>query len=312
MTKQRFERVDEGAIRIPTADVSHVRRKWLDIPYAGTSQAQKLDLYLPEEGDGPFPVIVHIHGGGFAIGDKRDIHLLPLLRGLDRGYAVASVNYRLSGEAIFPAGLHDVKAAIRWLRANGDEYHLDGARIVAWGGSAGGYYTAMVCLTSNIPELEDLSLGNPDVPSDVQAGVDWFGPTDFGQMDAQLAESGLGLPDHGAAHSPESRFLGAPLAEIPDRVQWANPLNYVHPGVPPILIQHGRIDPMVPVQQSMILAQKLEEVASHGRGRYGCKLEVLENAGHGDLLFETEENLEQVFSFIADALDQRGWNVRNR
>ena len=82
MTKQKFERVDEASICIPRADVSHIRRKWLDIVYANTSQAQKLDLYMPDEGEGLFPVIVHIHGGGFAIGDKRDIHLLPLLRGL--------------------------------------------------------------------------------------------------------------------------------------------------------------------------------------------------------------------------------------
>ena len=88
--KQRFERIDEASIHIPRADVSQVRRKWLDIAYADTSPAQKLDLYLPEEGDGPFPVIAHIHGGGFAIGDKRDVHLLPLLflhDGLVPGFA---------------------------------------------------------------------------------------------------------------------------------------------------------------------------------------------------------------------------------
>ena len=139
------------------------------------------------------------------------------------------------------------------------------------------------------------------MPSDVQAGVDWFGPTDFSSMDAQLAESGLGLPDHGAAHSPESRFLGAPLAEAPDRVQRANPLSYVHRGIPPILIQHGRSDPLVPVQQSIILAQRLKEVVGDG----GFEFDILENAGHGDPLFETEENLARVFDFIAEVLDRR-------
>lgn len=292
--KQRFHRVDEASIHIPMADVSHVRRKWLDITYADTSQAQKLDLYLPEEGDGPFPVIVHIHGGGFAIGDKRDIHLLPLLRGLERGYAVASVNYRLSGEAIFPAGLQDVKAAVRWLRANSGQYHLDGERIVAWGGSSGGYYAAMACLTANVAELEDLGLGNAEIPCHVQAAVDWFGPIDFLKMDEQLTESGLGPADHGEADSPESRYLGARITDIPETVQRANPMTYIHADMPPILIQHGRLDPMVPVQQSILFTQKLAEIAGPER----FELDVLENAGHGDPLFETEENLERVFRFI--------------
>lgn len=283
-----------GPFRIPDADVSHVRRKWLDLPYAAISQAQKLDIYLPAEGDGPFPVVLHIHGGAFAIGDKRDIHLMPFLQGLERGYAVASLNYRLSGEAIFPAGLQDVKAAIRWLRANGERYHLDASRIAACGGSAGGYYAAMVCLTANVPELEDLSLGNPEYPCHVQAAVDWFGPVDFLEMDEQLAASGLGPGDHGEADSPESRFLGAGIADIPDQVRRASPITYVHADMPPILIQHGRMDDMVPVQQSMSLARKLEESA--GRDRF--EIDILENAGHGDPLFESEDNMRRVFQFL--------------
>lgn len=292
--KQKFVRVDEASIRIPRADVSHIRRKWLDIAYASTSQAQKLDLYLPEEGDGPFPVIVHIHGGGFAIGDKRDIHLLPLLRGLQRGYAVASVNYRLSGEAIFPAGLQDVKAAIRWLRANSDQHQLDGDRIVAWGGSSGGNLAAMVCLTPDVAELEDLSLGNAEIPCNVQAAVDWFGPTDFLKMDEQLVESGLGLADHSDADSPESRYLGAKITKIPETVRRANPMTYVRAGMPPILIQHGRLDPLVPVQQSDIFAQRLAQIVAPDRFEF----DILEEAVHGDPLFESEENLDRVFRFI--------------
>ncbi len=290
----RFRPPDEGFFPFQQADVSHIRRKWLDVPYAGISQAQQLDTYLPSAGGGPFPVILHLHGGGFELGDKRDMPLLPLLQGLQRGYAVVSANYRLSGEAVFPTGLQDIKAAIRWLRTNAQSYHLDGNRIAAWGGSAGGYYVAMVCLTASVPELEDLDLGNPDVACDVQAGVDWFGPTDFLKMDAQLAESGLGLPDHSEADSPESRYMGAKITEIPDQVRRANPMTYIHAGMPPILIQHGRLDPMVPVQQSMILAQKLEELVGPDRFEF----DILENAGHGDPLFETDENMDRVFQFL--------------
>jgi acetyl esterase/lipase len=291
--RPKFDRAGE-VFQIPDADVSHVRRKWLDLPYAGISPAQKLDIYLPAEGDGPFPVVLHIHGGAFAIGDKRDIHLMPFLQGLERGYAVANLNYRLSGEAIFPAGLQDVKAAIRWLRANRELYHLDGDRIAACGGSSGGNYAAMICLTANVTELEDLNLGNPEMPCHVQAAVDWFGPTDFLKMDEQLAASGLGPGDHSEADSPESRYLGAKITEIPEKVRLANPMTYVHADMPPILIQHGRLDLQVPVQQSICFVQELEKRGSHDRFEF----DILENAGHGDPLFESEDNMRRVFRFL--------------
>jgi acetyl esterase/lipase len=286
--------INESMILIPPADVSHILRKWLDLPYAALSPAQKLDIYLPGKGEGPFPVILHIHGGGFAIGDKRDINVLAFLKGLERGYAVVSVNYRLSGEAIFPAGLQDIKAAIRWLRANSEQYHLDGSRIAACGGSSGGNYAAMVCLTAQVTEFDDLRLGNPEYPCNVQAAVDWFGPTDFLKMDEQLDESGFGPSDHGEADSPESRYLGARLSVVPLKVELANPMTYIHKHMPPMLIQHGRLDTLVPVQQSMLFVEKLEKYVSHDRFEF----DILEGAGHGDPLFETEANMERVFSFL--------------
>ena len=278
----------------PIADVSHIRRKWLDLPYASLSSSQKLDIYLPDEGDGPFPVILYIHGGGFAYEDKRRIHLLPFLQGIERGYAVVGVDYRLSGEAVFPAGLQDVKAAIRWLRVNSAQYHLDGDRIAACGGSSGGNYAAMICLTDRVTELDDLSLGNPDYPCSVQAAVDWFGPTDFLKMDAQLDENGYGPGDHGEAGSPESMYLGAKLADVPLKVELANPMTYVHGHMPPLLIQHGRLDILVPVQQSIIFAEKLKKYVSPDRFEF----DILEGAGHADPLFETNENMARVFSFL--------------
>lgn len=292
--QKKFDRIDEASIHIPDANVSYIKRKWLDLPYASLSQSQKLDIYLPEQGNGPFPVILHIHGGGFAIGDKRDIHVMAFLRGLERGYAVVSVNYRLSGEAVFPAGLQDVKAAIRWLRANADQYHLDGDRVVACGGSSGGNYAAMVCLTASVTEFDDASLGNTEYPCHVQAAVDLFGPTDFLKMDEQLAENGFGPSDHGEADSPESRYLGAKLSDAPLKVVLANPMTYIHEHMPPILIQHGRLDTLVPIQQSMMFVEKLEKYISHDRFEF----DIIEGAGHGDPLFETEENMHRVFSFI--------------
>ena len=159
-------------------NIQNIKLKWLDIAYATTSTAQKLDVYLPE-GNGPFPVILSIHGGAFKAGDKRDGQLMPMLEGLKRGYAVVSINYRLSPEAIFPAQIYDVKAAVRWIRANAKQYKFNPDKIAAWGGSAGGTLTALVGTSGDVKELEDLSLGNPTQSSRVQAVVDWFGQTDF-------------------------------------------------------------------------------------------------------------------------------------
>jgi len=278
----------------PVADVSHIRRKWLDLPYASLSPTQKLDIYLPDEADGPFPIILYIHGGGFAFEDKRRFHLLPFLKGVEHGYAVVGVDYRLSGEAKFPAGLQDVKAAIRWLRANSAQYHLDGDRIAACGGSSGGNYAAMICLTDRVAELEDLSLGSAEYSCSVQAAVDWFGPTDFLKMDAQLDENGYGPGNHGEADSPESMYLGAKLADVPLKVELANPMTYVHDRMPPLLIQHGRLDSLVPVQQSMIFAEKLKKYVSPDRFEF----DIIEGAGHADPLFESEENMARVFAFL--------------
>lgn len=287
--------IDQDAlIPVPPADVSHIQRKWLDLPYASLSPAQQLDIYLPEDGEGPFPVIINIHGGAFALGNKRNIEVLTFLKGLAYGYAVVGVEYRLSGEAVFPAGLQDIKAAIRWVRAHAEQYHLDGGRIAVWGSSAGGNYAAMVCVTANVTAFDDPQLGSLDYPCNVQAAVDWYGPIDFLKMDEQLEETGFGPTDHSDPDSPESRYLGARLADVPLKVELANPMTYIHKRMPPILVQHGRLDPVVPVQQSMMFVEKLDRYVSPERFEF----DILEGAGHADPLFQTEENLKRVFSFL--------------
>jgi acetyl esterase/lipase len=278
----------------PDVDNSHIRHKWLDLAYAEVSPAERLDIYLPNTGEGPFPVFVYIHGGAFAIGDKGHDQAGPYLLGLDFGYAVVAMNYRLSGEATFPAAVQDVKAAIRWLRANGREYELDVDRIVAGGQSAGGNLAAVVGMTSGLGLFGDPALGNVDQSSDVQAVVDQFGPTDFLKMDEQLIAGGLGPANHNEATSPESRYVGARIAEAPDLVKQANPLTYVHKDIPPILIQHGTGDDQVPVQQSLEFARVIEECA--GRDRF--ELQLLEGAGHAGPEFWTRENMCRVFEFL--------------
>jgi acetyl esterase/lipase len=285
----------------PQANVDPIKRKWLDLPYASLSTAHKLDLYLPEEGDGPFPLIFHIHGGAFEMGDKRDAYLSSYLRALARGYAVASVNYRLSGEAVFPAAVMDLKAALRWLRANSQDYMLDGGRIAACGGSAGGNLAAMLALTSRVRVLEDLSQGNAGYPCGVQAAVDMFGPTDFLVMKGQLAADGLGPAEWDENGMPESRYLGAPISSVPDKVAQANPMTYIHPEMPPLLIQHGRVDHLVSVRQSMIFVEALRKAVPADRFEF----DILEGADHGDPLFETEANMERVFAFLDRHLKEK-------
>jgi acetyl esterase/lipase len=281
----------------PPADTEHIKRKFLDIPYADRSPSQKLDIYLPEEGEGLFPVILSIHGGAFMGCDKADMQVLPTLEGLKRGYAVVALNYRLSWEALFPALVQDAKAAVRWVRANAQKYHFDPGRIAAWGGSAGGYLSSMLGTSAGIPELEDLSLGNPEQPSHIQAVVDWFGPTNFLKMDEQLTSSGMAPiegTEHNGANSPEALLLGNKITEIPELVKAANPETYIREDAPPFLIQHGVKDPVVPVQQSIEFAQKLGRICGKDR----VILDLIEGAEHGDPLFETPENVKKVLDFL--------------
>lgn len=285
----------------PQADTTFIKKKFLDISYAHLSPAQKLDVYLPENALAPFPVIMAFHGGAFMGCDKADLQILPMLEGLKRGYAVVGVNYRMSGEAGFPALVQDVKAAVRWVRANTAKFNLDPNRIAAWGGSAGGYLSTMLGVSAGVAELEDLSLGNSDQAANVQAVVSWFGPTNFLTMDDYLSENGLLAPPgfrHNEANSPESLLLGQKITEIPEKVKAANPETYIGDYLPPFLLQHGTADPVVPVQHSIQLAEKLMRV----EGKERIILELLEGAEHADERFETPENVNRVLDFLDEFL----------
>ena len=286
-----------GAMQPPAAYTHHITRRYQDIPYARLSFSQALDIYLPDAGEGPFPVILSIHGGAFMGCDKSDMQVLPMLAGLARGYAVVALNYRLSWEAAFPALVHDVKAAVRWVRANAHWFYLDPHHIAAWGGSAGGYLSAMLGVSAGIPELEDLSLGNSDQPCHVQAVVDWYGPTNFLKMDEQLTASGLApLPgtEHSGENSPESWLLGAKLADVPGLVKAANPETYIRQNAAPFLIQHGTADPVVPVQQSIGLAENLKRICGEDR----VILELFDGFEHADRRFDSPVNVTRVLDFL--------------
>lgn len=276
------------------ANISSIKNKFLDISYSSASPAQKLDIYLPDSYDKPLPVIVSIHGGAFMMGDKKDTQLNPMLEGLNRGYAVISVNYRLSDESKFPDLVLDVKAAIRWIKANSVKYDMNPDKIAVWGGSAGGYLASMIGTTSEVKDLEDLKMGNPGFSSGVQAVVDWFGPIDFLKMDDQFIQSGKGIASHNDKNSPESRLLGKKITEIPETVRKTNPAAYISVGDSPFLIQHGTDDNTVPAQQSENFYKDLVAVM----GKDKVTLNLLQGAGHGGPAFSSKENLDLVFRFL--------------
>ena len=276
------------------AGVSGARSVYTDLAYAGVSPAQKLDLYLPAAGEAPHPVIVAIHGGGFARGDKADGQITPVLEALERGYAVAAVNYRLSGEATFPAAIHDVKAAIRWLRANAATYGLDPTRIAAWGHSAGGTLAALAGTSGGVAALADPSLGNAAQPDTIQAVVDWSGPISFLKMDPDFRASGAGRADAYSTASSLSLFLGGALTTVRRQVRAADPITYITADDPPVFIEHGTADGTVPVQQSKRLAAALARVLGPDK----VTIRLLPGARHVDPAFFTPENVDRVLDWL--------------
>jgi acetyl esterase/lipase len=279
-----------------------------DIPYATQSNAQKLDIHMSASASKPCPVIVWLHPGGFFRGDKDGLSGNPKTQvamnilahpSIARGYAFVSINYRLSGEAIFPALVYDVKAAIRWIRANATKYNFNPDKIAAWGSSAGGYLSALMATSGDVKELEDLSMGNPDQSSRITAAIDWFGPVDFFQMDAQHIQLGheANVND---PNSPESILMGASVALVPEKCKASNPMTYVKPGNAPIFIQQGKLDLTIPYFQSINLAGKMAAAI----GKENVMLELFENVGHADPIFITPENINKMLNFLDNYMKQ--------
>ena len=254
-----------------------------DLEYAKVGDVKLLlDLYLPTEGDGLFPVIVAIHGGGWAAGKKEEAQGI---RQASRGYAVAAISYRLSGVATFPAQIEDGKAAVRWLRANAKKYNLDTERVGATGHTAGGHLVSLLGTSGGVKEFEKDE--NREFSSQVRAVCALSGPTDFLQMDAH-AFKGARLK-HDDARSPESRFIGGPIQDNKVKVAKANPITYVSKDSPPFLLIHGDEDPLVPVHQTQLLHDALKEK------EVPVQLHIVIDAGHGVGGRDVNEAIDQFF-----------------
>lgn len=231
-------------------------------------ERQKLDLFIPPGATNPLPLIIWVHGGAWMGGSKDQCPALPYLQ---KGYAVASINYRLSQHAIFPAQLEDCKAAVRWLRAHAKENNLNPNRFAVWGASAGGH---LVALLGTAGDVKKFDVGeNLEASSRVQAVVDFFGPTDLTAM-ARDALPGSKI-DHNAPDAPEAKLIGGPVQENKEKAAVANPITYVAKNNPPFLIMHGDKDNLVPYQQSELLRDALQKAG------VPVTFKIIEGAGHG-------------------------------
>lgn len=255
-----------------------------------------IDLWVPS-GDGPFPVVLYVHGGAWLEGDRSEAApLAPRLAA--RGYVVASIDYRLSGAARFPAQIQDAKAAVRWLRAHAADHHIDEGRIAAWGSSAGAHLAALLGTSGGVAALEDLGQGNPTLSSRVQAVVDWYGPTDFRQMDAQTVP-GCQNANHDGASSPESALVGCAIqtGACTAKVTAASPIAYVDAADPPHLLMHGTQDCTVPTGQS-----KIFDAALRGAGA-SSTLELVNGLGHDfDGMRADPARMQRIDAFLDASL----------
>jgi acetyl esterase/lipase len=231
-------------------------------------ERQKLDLFIPPGATNSLPLIIWVHGGAWLGGNKENNPALPYLK---KGFAVASINYRLSQHAIFPAQIEDCKAAVRWLRVHAKEHNLDADRFAAWGASAGGH---LVALLGTAGDVKKFDVGaNLEVSSRVQAVVDFFGPTDLTKMAKDsLPDSRI---DHDAPDAPEAKLIGGPVQENKEKAATANPITYVAKDNPPFLIMHGNKDDIVPYQQSELLRDALQKAG------VSVTFKIIEGAGHG-------------------------------
>ncbi len=241
----------------------------------GDHERQKLDLFVPK-GDGPFPLVMWVHGGGWSAGSKDGN---PLMLMLAKGYAVASTNYRLSQHAVFPAQINDCKAAVRYLRANAAKYKLNPDAFGVAGASAGGHLVALLGTAGSVKELEGDG-GNAKVSSKVQCVVDVFGPTDLIKL--------AGATD---ANSPISKLLGGKVSEKTELATQANPITYIDKDCAPFLILHGDMDKLVLLSQSELILAALQ------KAKIPAELIVVKGAGHDGKVMGGE-NTAKVTAFF--------------
>ena len=250
-----------------------------------------MDLRLPDDG-AVHPVVLYLHSGAWVTGDRSGG---PAIRQATRGYAVASIDYRLAAASTPPEQTQKCKKEVWWLRANAQRYHLDANRVAVFGTSAGGHLAAMLGTTANRAEFEAPELGNPQFSTGVQAVVDLYGPTDLLLLDAQKLPCFLGLSGD-ASYMPPSLLMGCPIQQCKEKTATASPINYVSKDDPPFLIMHGMLDCLVSWRQSEMLDEALR---ANG---VDSTLVLLPTAQHADKQFDEPKYRQMVEDFLDRAL----------
>lgn len=266
----------------PPQEILEGATSFLNLPFALIPgyRLLRLDLHVPRGKTGPVPVVLYASGGAWMIVMK---HHGPWTFLPTAGYAVAVVEYRVSGEARFPAPLYDLKGAVRWLRARASTYGLDPNRIAAWGSSAGGYLLSMLAVTNGMPEFEGDVGGNLEQASSVLSVIDHYGASDLASM-AEDTNSIPGVMERfGTATSPETRLLGYIPQERPDEAAKANPASYVSGETVPFLIMHGDADTRLGIGQSRRFHETLRDAG------VDVTFHVVPGANHAGPEFDTEE-----------------------
>lgn len=261
-----------------------------DLRYAERSPRNCLDIAVPRSATKP-PLVVHIHGGAFRFGDKSD-DAKERRRLVDAGFAVASVNYRYSTEAIWPAQLDDLRDAFAFLRAKADEFQFDGARVASFGSSAGGHLSASCGIAfAASPETR------------LTASVVWYPPVDFTKMDSDIEATGVtrATGRNDLPGSPESILIGATVADHPELAKAAGPIARLDAlpkgaALPAFLIMHGARDPYIGAEQSRRLHRAIQSFGGSPR----LELDVLPEGTHGGGDFEREETMARVIAFLND------------
>lgn len=270
-----------------------------DLEYGKDSEAQKLDLYLPTYKDGPFPLVVFIHGGGWQIGDKNDGQE-NMWKGLvNNGYALASINYRLAPEGKHPDGLLDCKLALKYLKDNATKYDLDLDNVAVTGNSAGGHYALMLATTVNNPKF---NIDNrPDLP--IKCAAVLFAPTDFYEGKKEIFNSLVNRIKYGLGIVFTESYFGSSLEDIKDDILIeASPAEYIDKNIPYILLQQGTGDFIVPYSQAETFVNKAKEAGVEDR----VILETFKGAGHMDAAFETLKNKVHIRKFLDKHLKNKG------
>lgn len=262
-----------------------------DLTYAKAGETElKLDLYVPDGVDSP-PLVVWIHGGAWRFGSKAN----PPASFVDSGFALASVEFRQSTEAAFPAMVHDIKAAIRYLRANAEGYGYSADRIAISGASSGGHLAALVGVTNGVAELEGMLGEHTDASSDVQAILVYFGASNLTSILDQSTPRGIEV------RVPALELLlGGKPDEVPDVARLASPVFHVDAGDPPLLLLHGDQDPQMPINQAHELHGAYKAVG------LDAAFDVVHGAGHGGADFYNEEHWARAEAFLRRVLTPEG------